>query len=289
MQQALVRKERWPGGLNVRVVPLVRPGQEVVPDQPVLRVLSRNAGERQAVRYALSLSTSKDKEDTEILPAGLHGRVVGITARGGVLIESPSVVVRGVIGSGNQVAGVLALWQVGSTWEEPRAIPPGAILVVPGQVTLAMLHQALSSGVVGIVAGSIALRDFEGFLRSDLIQLLTCVNAEQAQTCLPSLTIMLTEGIGNFSMPAYVVRLLSHYQGSIALLSGITSVYHNIWPDLLISLPAATASEKRPPVVAADAEPAPGVLVRVLGGEHAGKTGRVEYLFVYPQSFASGI
>ena len=36
--QMLVRKERWPGGYKTRAIPLVKRGQEVLPDQPALRL-----------------------------------------------------------------------------------------------------------------------------------------------------------------------------------------------------------------------------------------------------------
>src|SRR5436305_15313061 len=39
--QILVRRERWPGGYKTKGIPLVHPGQDVLPDQPVLR-LERN-------------------------------------------------------------------------------------------------------------------------------------------------------------------------------------------------------------------------------------------------------
>ena len=34
----LIRRERWPGGYKIKGVPLVYPGQEVLPDQPVIRL-----------------------------------------------------------------------------------------------------------------------------------------------------------------------------------------------------------------------------------------------------------
>jgi hypothetical protein len=54
--QVLVRRERWPGGYRTKGIPLVLPGQEVWPDQPVLRV-ERGGGEAtMLVASALGLS-----------------------------------------------------------------------------------------------------------------------------------------------------------------------------------------------------------------------------------------
>ena len=36
--QILIRRERWPGGYKTRAIPLVKRGQDVLPDQPVLRL-----------------------------------------------------------------------------------------------------------------------------------------------------------------------------------------------------------------------------------------------------------
>ncbi|MBO0779250.1 MAG: hypothetical protein J2P37_10530 [Ktedonobacteraceae bacterium] len=268
--QALIKKERWPGGYSRRGIPLVRPGQAVLPDQPVLR-----------------MQRSKDSAPLgdELLPAGLHGRVVEITARGGVLIESHSTIVYGALGAGSQVAGTLTLWR-GSEHGAAQTIPPGAILAVPGQLTLQLLRRALDSGVVGVVAASIALRDFEGFLRTDLVQLLSSINVEAALTHLPPLTVMLTEGIGSLAMPDMTRDLFIRHQGSIALLSGLTSVRWGLSPDLYVSLPPEEAAEQ-------PAQPARkltyGTRVYVRSGEHQGTTGIVDYLFVYPQVFASGV
>ena len=267
----LVRRERWPGGYEVKGVPLVYPGQEVLPDQPVLRLLP---------------VAQVDTGQGEAVPAGLRGRVVGISRRGGVVIESPAILVSGVLGAGKQVVGALALWQARKT--NRLSIPPGAILVVPGPVNLALLHQALGSGVAGIVASSAPLRDLEGFLRTELIQLLNCNNIEQAVASLPPLTLLLTEGIGMHAMSRQTQELLGHYQGSIALLSGATSVRQSISPELVISVSLEEA-QRHGSAVKPDLALVAGVLVEVCDGEHRGIIGVVDYLFASQQIFASGL
>jgi hypothetical protein len=218
--QAMVRKERWPGGYKGRGVPLVGFGADVLPDQPVLRLPQRSSG---ALR------------NDELISAGLSGSVVGITARGGIVIESQAAVVHGTLGTGRQVAGVLTLWPEGEPLTE-RLAPPGAILIVRGCLTFQHLRSALDSGAMGIVAASITLRDLEGFLRTDLLQMLTNLDLEAALPHLPSLTLMLTEGIGVRKMPEATFRLLNDKQGASALLSGLTSVRWGVRPDLVISL-----------------------------------------------------
>lgn len=305
--QVVVKRERWPGVYKARGIPLVYSGQSVVPDQPVLRLLREEDSGRVERRKEDSLSTSSTAQNSsnesgirsepavdpvgpgESIPAGLHGRVVGFTSRGGVVIEGRAVRVQGTIGAGTQVAGVLTMWQSTSSSGMAQVVPPGAILVVPEPLTLSLLHQAISSGVMGIVTSSIALRDLEGFLRTDILQLLTCDAFERAQTHLPPLTLLCTEGVGSFHMSSYILDLLQQYEGSIGLLSGITSVRHRIAPELIISLPTAeTVGDEWQPQQS-DSTLFLGVQVRVYAGEHEGVIGLIDYFFVHERIFRAGI
>lgn len=306
--QILVRRERWPGGYKTKGMPLVHPGQDVIPDQPVLR-LEKNEpveaietvpiprlslpGVIDTLSYPDHSSKNGDvslnrQRPGETLPAGLRGRVVDITRRGGVVIESRAAVLQGAIGAGNQVAGVLTMWQAPDAGGGQQAIPPGALLVIPGPLNFAMLRQAMISGVVGVIASSISSRDFEGFLRSDLIELIDSTDVELAQAHLPQMTVLLTEGLGTIAMPARTMNLLSHYQGSIALLSGVTSVRQYIFPELVISLPAKEVQQSWHPVLP-DPTLTLGAQVRVCSGDYEGAIGSIDYLYSHEQVFPSGI
>ncbi len=273
--QTVVRRERWPGsykdGFLLRGVPLVYTGQEVQPDQPVLRMEQR----------AVVGQTSKN----EVVPAGMYGRVVDVTPRGGIVIEGQVSLVQGMIGAGHQVAGVLNVVQ-GETRNQQLAA--GAILVVPGTLTFAMLRQALLAGAIGIVAGSITSQDFEGFLNADLIQIFGDIDIEHAQANLPSLTVLCTEGFGTASMTEPVLNVLNQHQGAVVLLSGITSTRWGVWPELILSFsPAEIQQPWRP--IQQDLSLTPGAQVRVRSGKYEGATGIIEYFFSYEQVFPSGI
>ncbi len=273
VRQTAVRRERWPGsyknGVLTRVVPLVYAGQELRPDQPIQRIEPRTTGG----------TTTRD----EVVPAGMYGRVVDVTQRGGIVIEGAAALIHGMIGAGHQVAGVL---QIVQTDTQNQQLPPGAILVVPGTLTFAMLRQALLAGVVGIVAGSISAKDFEGFLNADLIQIFNDIDIEHAQANLPQLTVMCTEGLGNGVMDDSVMAELQQHQGAIVLLAGITSPRWGVWPELLLSF---SPEEINWQPVQQDLSLVPGTRVRVSGGEHEGATGTIEYFFSYEQVFPSGI
>jgi hypothetical protein len=285
--QMQIRRERWPGGQRAAVTPLVAPGQNVFPDQPVMR-LEATVMPQTMAGSSLPSAAETARQSSEVVAAGLRGRVVEITPRGGVVIEGRAAVVRGALGAGRQVAGILTLWRPAETPNAAFAIPPSAILVVPGPINLAFLRQAMASGVAGVVASSLSLPDLEGFLNADVIELLHSASVEATQMRLPPLTLMLTEGPGTFAMSTATTTLLTHYQGSIALLSGATSVRRHITPDLLISLPLAEEQEDWQPITPEPAI-APGMQVRVCSGDYEGALGSVAYLFTHDQVFLSGI
>lgn len=294
-----VRRERWPGGYDVRSVPLVRVGAHVEPDQPVMRLEKTEAPGTlpQVPRLSLPVSMgqglpgvvgSRERSKSEVVVAGLRGTVVRITGRGSVVIEGQVAIVAGALGAGRQVAGILTIWQAHGTLEKPLYIPPGAILVVPGPLNLAMLRQAANSGIAGVVASSISSRDFESFLRTNLIDLLHCANTELLLAHLPPLTVMLTEGLGTVAMPVRTIDLLDKYQGGTVLLSGATSLSAKVYPELVMSL-SMEEMEKGQLALSPETDLVPGVLVRVCSGSYEGAIGKINYLFAHQQRFPSGI
>jgi hypothetical protein len=318
--QMLIRRERWPGGYKTRGVALVHPGQEVQPDQPVIRLEKPNlAGavtgiphsvmpvspytDRSAGYDAGQRNVSSQSQHLNgIVLAGIGGRVIDITRRGGVIIETRAAIVQGTIGAGSQVAGILTIWNASSRFQyssntptylpigadASRPIPPGTVLVVPGPLNFAMLRQAMNSGVVGVVASSISSRDLENFLRTDLIALINSTDVELAYAHLPPITLLFTEGLGTVAMPARTINLLSQYQGSMALISGSTSIRQSIFPELIISLPVKEVQQIWRPV-----QPDPtlmiGSQVRICSGSYEGAIGEINHLFIYQQTFASGV
>src|SRR5262245_28324550 len=121
LSQTTVRRERWPGGHVGQAMPLASLGQKILPDQAVLRLQQERPVA--AASGLSSISNSGLHMQGEMVLAGLHGQVIQITRRGGVIIESRVTLVRGSFGIGKQIAGVLTLWQNDPT-PARRAIPP---------------------------------------------------------------------------------------------------------------------------------------------------------------------
>ncbi|HET8846608.1 MAG TPA: hypothetical protein VFN35_34420 [Ktedonobacteraceae bacterium] len=294
-----VRRERWPGDYDLEAMPLVRLGNYVEPEQPVILLkpqettgsipqvpkLSLPTNAEQGLPGAMSRRTQARRQT---LAAGLRGTVVALTMRGSVVIESIAAIVAGAIGAGRQVAGPLTMWQTPGTLSGHPYIPAGAILLVPGPLNLAMLRQALHSGIAGVVASSVSSRDLESFLHADLIDLLHRANPELTLPHLPPLTILLTEGLGTVSMPVRTINLLSKYQGTTALLTGMTSVRAHKYPELVISLPLEEVRSGWRTTMP-DTRLQMGALVRVCSGRYEGTIGEINYLFEHQQAFPSGI
>jgi hypothetical protein len=299
--QMLIRRERWPGGYKTRGSALVYPGQEVQADQPVIRL------ERPDSLLAGFHTPQKDihsriQQMNGMVLSGMRGRVVEITHRGGVIIETRAAIIQGTIGAGNQVVGILTFWNssygfqpsrvglantsVGTTPSLSMSMP--TMLVVPGPLNFAMLRQAMNMGVAGIVASSISSRDLEGFLGTNLITLITSMDIELANAPLPPLTLLLTEGLGTVAMPTRTINLLNQYQGSMALLSGMTFIRQSIYPELIISLPVHEIQQNWRPV-----QPDPtlrvGSQVRICSGSYEGAIGEIVYFYINMQTFASGV
>jgi len=293
--QMLIRRERWPGGYGIRSSALVYPGQDVQANQPVLRLEKPHS---QAAAYHSTQKSIHAQQADGIILAGMSGRVVDITLRGGVFIETRAAIIQGTIGAGYQVAGILNFWNSNNGSQHigsgPASTSAGAtytvptIFVVPGPLNFAMLHQAMRMGIAGVVASSISSRDLEDFLGTNLIALLNSMDIERANMPLPRLTVLLTEGLGTVAMPARTIQLLSKYQGSMALLSGMTFLRQAIYPELIISLPVQEGKLNWRSV-----EPDPKLLVgsqvRILSGSYEGVTGEIIYLYIYMQTFASGV
>ena len=287
--QMEIEWERRAIGYKTRAIPLVQVGQDVLPDQPVLRL--------EKIGYGTTAHTQMQQNPpaTPIPPviarAGLRGQVVEITRRGGVVIKTRASIIGGKIGAGQQAVGVLTWWQPSNAYQpssSPLPMPPGAILVIPGPVDAALLRQAINSGVVGVVASSITTRDLESFLGVDMLDLLNSVNVDMAQVKLPPLTLLFTEGPGTMAMPETTMQALSQRNGSVALISGITSVRYAMYPELVISLPVEEAQQNWQPE-----SPDPTLLldsqVRVSAGMYEGEIGQIEHFFAHQHVFLSGV
>jgi hypothetical protein len=241
---------------------LVQVGEQVRPDQPIAERPGPD-GARTAV------------------PAGLAGRVAQVVPGRGVVIEGAAAVVQGILGVGGDAVGPLHLLPRGESVAMVRLVP-GSVIVFPGQVPLTLLQRAASSRVAGIIGASVGARELEAFARADLSAALDGLVPEVAR--LP-LTLVVTEGIGNWTMDPTTYQALSAHVGDIALLDGATNPRRNRRPEVLLALPLGTATVSTP----ADDNIVIGALVRLTAGQQRGASGEVVNVFAHRQVVAPGL
>src|SRR5579859_3074778 len=186
---------------------LVEPGQDVQPDQAIVRINPLGAGG--------SAPFAPPRFGTQFLRAGLRGQVVAATSRG-VTIEGLVAVVQGLVGVGDQVVGQLNILSKEALKVPAEIIPltRGVILVVPGSLTRDLLDHATRSEVVGLVASSMAVADLEQALGVDLTALLDGLVVPEHPHPVP--TLLFTEGLGARPMESPTLALLRQHGGDFA-------------------------------------------------------------------------
>jgi len=191
------------------------------------------------------------------LTAGVSGEVVKLIPGKAVLVQISAVIVRGVIGKGEDTEGEIRIAAAGDAPIELSVIDAGCAgdILVGGYVpTLEVLKKAEAVGVKGIVCGG---TDFAAFQK----------------TALP---ILLTEGFGRPPLNRGVFEFLKRVEGRHVFLS----------PDheeLLVALHSDGAGRHREfletqpeEVTESFAELEKGMVIQVFAYENFGQMGKVE-------------
>lgn len=212
--------------------------------------------------------------------AGISGRVVEVVAQRHIAIKGIVAVFQGAMGLGGQSAGPLALLPRG---ELPAIvpIPAGCVIVFPGQLPLTFMQRAAANGALGVIAGSASAREFEAFARADLSAVLDELTSPPQ---LLALTIVLTEGLGDYPMRPALFQMLAQRVNTPVLLDGTTLPHRNRRPEIIFPLPPGAPPEAVP----ADSGLASGVMVGVAAGERRGMSGVIAHLFTRRQATAAG-
>lgn len=202
------------------------------------------------------------------LRAQLNAVVQATRSDLGVKLETTGAIVQGMWGNGGRAFGPLVFLTPDDA--VPESLEPemaGAIAVVPGTVTRDGLRAAQRVKLAGLVVG---------FARGHMVQAL-----QKAK-----LAVMLTEGFGEHPMHESTWMLLTDNAGREASLDASPpDRLLGRQPELLIpvqsglELPAPRRSQRL----------ARGVRVRVIRGQHAGKSGTVAEVPVPPQRLTSGV
>lgn len=255
---ARVRRVRL---LPAGVAPLVSIGDQVRPEQTIA-------------------AAAGGDEETNVVLAGLAGRVTEVVPEQWIAIEGVASLAHGIVGVGGAVVGQLSMLARGESLAVVP-IPRGGVILFPQQVPLTLLQRAVAGGAVGIIAASASARELEAFARADLSAILDGL----AHDTPVALTVVLTEGLGNRTMSPLMVQLLSARVNDTVLINGTTLPRRNVRPEVLLPLPLGTAA----PALPLDDALAPGVRVQVANGARRGAQGVIVHLFRRHQHIEPGL
>ncbi|MBS3950090.1 MAG: hypothetical protein KGZ53_06645 [Peptococcaceae bacterium] len=201
--------------------------------------------------------------------AHIHGRVAELIPHEGAVIETTAAFVQGIMGVGGERHGLLHV-AVGSPAEvldsdRITADMAGKIIVGGSLVTLGALQKAQRLGVVGIITGGINDIELGDFLGFDIGLAIT--GQENI-----SLSVIITEGIGQIAMSDKTFSLLSSLQGNTASINGTTHIRSGvIHPEIIVPSDLDTPDESQAGTTALQV----GANVRIIRNPHFGKAGRI--------------
>ncbi|MDP3488186.1 MAG: hypothetical protein Q8S19_09710 [Bacillota bacterium] len=139
----------------------------------------------------------------------------------------------------------------------------GKIILGGSLVTIGALQKAQRLGVVGLITGGINDIELGDFLGYDIGLAIT--GQENI-----SLSIIVTEGIGQIAMSDKTFTLLSSLQGKIASINGTTHIRSGvIRPEIIVS------NDSEMPVQKGEAKLRVGANVRIIRNPHFGRKGRI--------------
>ena len=233
------------------------------------------------------------------LRATIKGLVTGQIPYRGVIIETPAVVVRGVLGLGGEQHGVLKVAVTEETEElltdRVDARLTYAIVLGGSTISAAALNKAVASEVRAVIVGSMEEAELRAFLgyrdvggwRLGRTGWVFPPPSPETAGSRPQLTLILTEGLGRIPMNRRAFELLAAHDGEEVAVDGTTRLRDGLTrPEVIVPLARATAT---PPARTAPAALAAGSTVRLVAPPYVGVVAQVQALAPGRQQIDSGL
>jgi hypothetical protein len=211
--------------------------------------------------------------------AGLRGRVKRVVPERGVVIGGTATVVEGLAGFGPPAVGPLFFLPPENAF--PQIVPPGALVVVPGELTQDALNVALTSRAAGIFAASAQPQIIEALAGTECSALL---DGSLPPTNPLPLSIVLAHGFGRRQLRPEILHVLNTQVNQAALLNPAQRSQNGQRAELVIPLPW-----QAPPRMSFDNAIIAGAAVWVSGGDFHGVAGRVARVLHSGQVMPSGV
>ena len=215
--------------------------------------------------------------------AYLPGEIVEVIPNEGVIIETNSAFIQGILGLGGETHGELKV-VVESSREELTADriseeDRGHILIGGALITYEAFQKAAEVGVAGLVAGGMNYTDVTKILGDAIGVAIT--GEEEIGT-----TLIITEGFGKMDMSSRTFDLLKGFEGSIAAINGATQIRAGVMRPEIIIPHVESAEETTAEELTAGMQS--GTPVRLIRQPYFGSIGTVVSLPVELQKVESG-
>ena len=237
--------------------------------------------------------------------AYLKGIVTDLIPYYGAIIETPAILIRGIFGIGGEQHGVLKVTV--SSHDEALAEDvvdarlTYGIALGGGEVTAAVLHQAIKVGARGVIAGSIRSSELARFIShsnnagpASLWRLgasgsgwdFPATQPGVPTSIPPDFVLVITEGFGSVPMSSRTFEMLAAYDGQQIALNGATRLRGGLArPEIIIPLSRTTQVKW----LGEGPQLAVGTHVRLLAPDYLGQVATITSLPVGPRAAQSGV
>ncbi|MHC4607468.1 MAG: hypothetical protein ACYTAF_11160 [Planctomycetota bacterium] len=204
--------------------------------------------------------------------AYIDGKIVEVTEKQGVVVETLATMIQGIFGVGGERRGEIEVAVDGpdAVLDAEKLGPEheGKVVVCGATVSWGTIEAARKHGVIGLVAGGVQDSDVRKLLGYDIGVAITGTEPI-------GFTLIVTEGFGTIPMARKTFELLQEIRGRRASLSGATQIRAGvIRPEILV---AAGEAEKE--VGALESQGLEkGTMVRVIRQPYFGRIGKVATL-----------
>lgn len=163
----------------------------------------------------------------------IHGKVVEVMPREGVVIETEGSFIQGIFGVGGETYGKIAFRARSAdqplTAGDFDAACKGAIVVGGSLITTEAIARAVEVGAKAVVAGGIIDTDLVKYLGYDIGVAIT------GHEDIP-VTLIVTEGFGPIRMADKTFGLLKSLEGQEASITGATQIRAGVMrPEIIVS------------------------------------------------------
>jgi hypothetical protein len=194
----------------------------------------------------------------------------------GVVIGGVADVAQGIAGFGTAVVGLLSVYA-----GNPQAIPPGGIVVVPGELTRDVLSLMVNARAIGVFAAAAQPPLIESLLGTECSALLDGSLPPMNQ---PPISIVLAHGFGDQLLRGEYLQVVNSHLGQPALLLTQTNLARQMQPALVMALPWQSMPHGPQPAGLRQ-----GMSIWIIGGPHDGAAGRILRVLTTGYVFPSGI